>query len=107
VAESQLVAQAPPQDDQRAGVQITIKDDLIEVAPGNAQSTVFTIKNPGTKVEEFRFSVTGPEWLVAEPSTVSVYPGQEATGAVQAAPPRRPGSTAGMTSFQLTVTSGC
>jgi PASTA domain len=105
-AESQLFAQqVPPQDDQRAGVQIKIKDDLIEVAPGNAQSTVFTLKNLGTKVEEFRFAVTGPEWLVVEPATVSVYPGQEATGAVQAAPPRRPSSTAGVTPFQLTVTS--
>ena len=95
----------PSQDDQRAGVQIKIKNDLISVSPGNGQSTVVTIKNLGTQVEEFRFSVTGPQWLAVEPATVLVYPGQEATGTVQAAPPRSPSSTAGVTPFQLTVTS--
>jgi PASTA domain len=106
VAESQVLAQeVPPQEDQRAAVQIKIKDGLIEVAPGNAQSTTFTIKNLGTQVEEFRFSLTGPEWLVVEPATVSVYPRQEAVGAIQAAPPRGPSSTAGAIPFWLTVTS--
>jgi hypothetical protein len=105
-ADSQLFApQAPQPDEQRAGVQIQIRNDLIEVAPGNAASTPFTIKNLGTQVEEFRFTVTGPDWLVAEPATVSVYPGQEATGAVQAAPPRTSSSIAGVTPFQLTATS--
>ena len=105
-ADSQLFApQAPQPDEQRAGVQIQIRNGLIEVAPGNAESTPFTIKNLGTQVEEFRFSVAGPDWLVAEPATVSVYPGQEATGAVQAAPPRTSSSIAGVTPFQLTATS--
>src|SRR5271166_1045396 len=105
-AESQLFPQRAPQpDDQRAAVQIRITSDLIKVAPGNAESTAFTIKNLGTQVEEFRFFLTGPEWIVVEPAAVSVYPGQEATGAVQAAPPRNPGSVAGVTPFRLTVTS--
>lgn len=68
-AESQLFEeQVPSQDDQRAGVQIKIKNDLISVSPGNGQSTVVTIKNLGTQVEEFRFSVTGPQWLAVEPA---------------------------------------
>jgi hypothetical protein len=105
-ADSQLFPQrASQEDDQRASVRIEIRNDLIEVAPGNAESTAFTIKNLGTQVERFGFSLTGPDWLVVEPATVVVYPGDEATGTVQAAPPRKPGSVAGVTPFRLTVTS--
>src|SRR5215813_4589527 len=105
-ADSQPFAQQESQpDEQRAGVQIEIKNDLIEVTPGNAASTAFTIKNLGTKVEEFRLSVSGPEWFLVEPATMRVFPGVEATGTMQAAPPRKPSSVAGVTPFQLTVTS--
>jgi len=105
-ADDQLTPEQEPQkEEQRAGVQIRLENDLIRVAPGSAESTVFVVKNLGTKVEEFRFLVNGPEWVIAEPATVSVYPGQQATGAVQAAPPRTPDCAAGVTPFQLTVTS--
>ena len=105
-ADDQLTPEQEPQkEEQRAGVQIRLENDLIRVAPGSAESTVFVVKNLGTKVEEFRFLVNGPEWVIAEPATVSVYPGQQATGAVQAAPPRTPDCAAGGTPFQLTVTS--
>ena len=76
--------------EQRAAVQIQLQSDLINVVPGSAESTPFTVKNLGTKVEQFRFAVTGPEWLAAEPTAMSVYPGQEANGAIRAAPPRVP-----------------
>ena len=105
-ADSQPFAQQESQpDEQRAGVQIEIKNDLIEVTPGNAASTAFTIKNLGTKVEEFRVSVSGPAWFLVEPATMRVFPGVEATGTMQAAPPRKPSAVAGVTPFQLTVTS--
>jgi len=72
-ADSQLLPQrATQRDDQRAGVQLQLKGDLIKVAPGNAESTTFTVKNLGTQVEEFRFAVTGPEWITAEPTALSV-----------------------------------
>ena len=70
--------QPPRQDDQHAAVQLRIKSELIEVAPGNAESTSFTVKNLGTQVEQFRCVVTGPEWVLAEPATLTVYPGDEA-----------------------------
>ena len=105
-ADSQELAQpAPPKGEQRAGVQIRLENDLIEVAAGGAKSTAFMIKNFGTKVEEFRLSAAGPEWMIVEPAIVSVYPGQEAKGTVQAAPPRAPSSAAGVVPFRLTVTS--
>jgi hypothetical protein len=104
--DSQVLPKPEPQkEEQRAGVQIRLENDLIKVAPGSAESTVFVVKNLGTKVEEFRFLVNGPEWVIAEPATVSVYPGQDAMGAVQAAPPRTPDCAAGVAPFQLTVTS--
>ena len=105
-AESQPIPQRAPQpDEQRAGVQLQIKTDLINVAPGSAESTTFTVKNLGTQVEEFRCTVIGPDWITAGPAVLSVYPGQEATGTVQAAPPQLPSSVAGVTPFRLIATS--
>ena len=100
-----LPQRGPETDDQHAAVQLRLQSDLIEVAPGSAESTAFTVKNQGTQVEEFRFMVTGADWIVVEPAALSVYPGQEATGAIQAAPPRKPSSLAGNTPFRLTATS--
>ena len=101
-----MFPQQPPQpDDQHANVRIEIRNDLIEVAPGNAESTPFTIKNLGTQVEEFHFILNGPEWITVDPAAISVFPGDEATGTVQAAPPRNASSVAGVTPFRLTVTS--
>lgn len=104
-AESQLYPQPAQPDDQRAAVQLQIKSDLIKVTPGASESTTVTAKNLGTKVEELRFEVAGPVWIVIEPAVVSVYPGQEASSVVQVAPPRAPTSAAGITPFQITVTS--
>jgi hypothetical protein len=105
-ADSQLLRQSGPETgDQRAAVQLRLTSDVIQVAPGSAESTTFTVRNQGTQVEEFRFVVTGPEWIAVEPAALSVYPGQEATGAIQAAPPRKPSSLAGITPFRLTATS--
>jgi hypothetical protein len=95
----------PPADDQRVGVQIWLERDKFKVVPGGAESTAFTVKNQGTQVEQFQLRAAGPGWLVIEPGTFSVYPGQEATGTVQAAPPRTPASIAGVTPFRLTATS--
>jgi hypothetical protein len=92
-------------DEQRAAVQLQIKSDLVKVTPGSSESTTVSAKNLGTKVEEFRFDVHGPTWIVVEPAVVSVYPGQEGSGVVQVAPPRIPSSVAGVTPFQITATS--
>src|ERR1700731_4746966 len=105
-AESQLIPpREPPADDQHAAVQLQLKSDLINVAPGSAESTSFTVKNLGTQVEQFRFVVAGPEWITVDPAALSVFPGQEATGVIQAAPPRTPRSVAGVAPFRLTATS--
>jgi hypothetical protein len=102
--------QVPPasgrqRDEQTAAVQLRLESDLITVAPGGAESVAFTVRNPGTQVEQFRPVVTGPAWLSAEPATMSVYPGQEGTGTLQAAPPRTPDSAAGIAPFRLTLVS--
>jgi hypothetical protein len=105
-ADSQLIPQGAPQPyEQRAGVQLQMKTDLIKVAPGSAESTTFTVKNLGNQVEEFRCAVTGPDWITSGPATLSVFPGQEAAGTVQAAPPHQPSSVAGVVPFRLTATS--
>jgi hypothetical protein len=106
-AESQVFRQDTPRPDatQHAAVQLQLKSDLIKVVPGSAESAAFSVKNLGTQVEQFRVLVAGPEWLTVEPAAMSVYPGQEGTGTIQAAPPRTPGSAAGAAPFRLTVTS--
>jgi hypothetical protein len=86
-------------------VQLRLASEAIRVAPGSAESIAFTVRNMGTKVEDFRCLVAGPPWIAAEPAAMSVYPGQEASGTVQAAPPLAPESRAGVTPFRLTVTS--
>lgn len=101
----QVPAQPPQPGGQRAAVEVTLKSDLIEVAPGNAKTTGFTVKNMGNQVEEFRISVTGPEWIVADPAAIGVYPGDEVAGTIRAAPPRKPSSVAGIAPFWLTATS--
>jgi len=101
----EVPAQPPQPGGQRAAVEVTLKSDLIEVAPGNAKTTGFTVKNMGNQVEEFRISVTGPEWIVADPTVIGVYPGDEVAGTLRAAPPRKPSSVAGIAPFWLTATS--
>jgi hypothetical protein len=101
----QVPVQPPQPGGSRAAVDVRLKSDLIEVAPGNAKSATFSVKNLGGQVEEFRLSVAGPEWIVVDPATMGVYPGDEVTGTIQAAPPRRPSSVAGITPFRLTATS--
>jgi len=93
------------QPEEHAAVQLRLKSDLINVAPGSAGSTAFSVKNLGTQVEEFQLLITGPSWVSIEPTLMSVYPGQEGTGTIQAAPPRLPSTIAGAAPFQLTVTS--
>src|SRR5919108_3399849 len=83
-ADSQLYPPPEPQQGgQRAAVQVRLGGELIAVAPGNAESTTFTIKNLGTQVEQFRCVLTGPEWLAAEPATMTVFPGDELSGTIQ------------------------
>ena len=52
----QVPTQPPQPGGPRATVQVTLSSDLIEVAPGNAKSATFSIKNLGIQVEEFRLS---------------------------------------------------
>jgi len=101
----QVPVQPPQPSGPHAAVDVRFKSDLIEVAPGNAKSATFSVKNLGNQVEEFRLSVAGPAWIVVDPVVMGVYPGDEVTGTIQAAPPRKPSSVAGVTPFRLTATS--
>ncbi|HEY7324209.1 MAG TPA: PASTA domain-containing protein [Streptosporangiaceae bacterium] len=101
----QVPAQPSQPGGQHAAVQVTLKSELIEVAPGNATSAGFTVKNLGSQVEELQFSVAGPEWIVVDPVVIGVFPDDEVTGTIRAAPPRKPSSVAGIAPFWLTATS--
>ena len=67
--DSQLIPEVKPEaEEQRAGVQLQLSTDLIRVAPGNAESVTFIVRNLGTQVEEFRCAVAGPDWITAGPA---------------------------------------
>jgi hypothetical protein len=88
-----------------AGLRLELRPDVVTVTPGEVAVTTLTVVNTGTRVESFEVAVVGPPWLRVEPPLVSVYPGQSATVAVEARPPRVSTVPAGVVGFQLVVTS--
>ncbi|HEV2089409.1 MAG TPA: PASTA domain-containing protein, partial [Cryptosporangiaceae bacterium] len=93
--------------DQRAGVHAAVRDRALTVDPGQSVTTVVTVHNTGTRVEEFRLSVQGPAsaWASVEPVSVSVYPGQEQESTLRFAPPRSLAAPAGPAWYAVRATS--
>ena len=77
------------------------------VEPGSAVSLEVRIRNTGTVVDEFIVDVVGDpaDWAVAEPSTVSLFPGADGTAQVTFMPPRMSTTPAGTTAFGVRVRS--
>lgn len=77
------------------------------VEPGSTVSTTVTVRNSGTRVDNFRFVVEGPaaNWSSLEPESVPVYPGSEAKSTLRFAPPRSADSHAGPAWFGVRAIS--
>lgn len=88
---------------QRRGVSVSMDPSELSVDPGGQVTTTVTLRNLGTRVEEFELLVQGPGAVHASvmPATVSVYPDLEQRAVVRFAPPRRPQSVAGVTTFEV------
>jgi beta-lactam-binding protein with PASTA domain len=100
-------APSPVGPAQKRGVSVTIEPTELTVDPGNEATTKVTVRNLGTRVEEFQLIPQGTAAAFASitPSTVSVYPDVEQRAVVRFAPPRGPQSPAGVTTFEIVARS--
>ncbi len=93
--------------DQKRGVRVTIEQAELTVSPGSEVTTTVTVRNLGTRVEEFRLVPRGPAAAFASitPTTLSVYPGDEQRAVARFAPARGPQSPAGVAPFEIVARS--
>ncbi|MDQ3990019.1 MAG: hypothetical protein M3291_12645, partial [Actinomycetota bacterium] len=82
---------------QRVGVQVVVAELKLEVEPGTSVTTTVTVRNTGTRVENFRLVAQGPaaEWASIDPESVPVYPDSAAESTLRFAPPRSAAAPAG------------
>jgi hypothetical protein len=92
---------------QKRGVRVTIEPAKLTVTPGSEVTTTVTVRNLGTRVEEFRLMPRRPAAPFASitPTTLSIYPDDEQRAVVRFAPARGPQSPAGAAPFEIMVRS--
>jgi beta-lactam-binding protein with PASTA domain len=92
---------------QKRGVRVTMEPDDLTIDPGSQVTTKVTVRNLGTRVEEFELIVQGPgaDFATVIPATVSVYPDVEQRAVVRFAPLRGPQSPAGVSTFEVVARS--
>ncbi|MFT7838816.1 hypothetical protein Q5530_21970 [Saccharothrix sp. BKS2] len=89
------------------GATATLSATGLAVAPGDEVTCTVVVRNTGDLVDAFAVDVVGDaaDWATAEPASVNLVPGADASVAVRFAPPRAPGVTAGAVAFGVRVTS--
>lgn len=97
----------PVEPTARHGVHIALEPSELSVEPGSTATTLVTVRNTGSLVEQFQLAVNGPVAAFArvEPPVLSVFPDDEATAVVHFSPPRAAEPPAGRAPFQVTVRS--
>ena len=98
----------PPADPtQKRGVRVVIEPAELVVDPGGEATTTVTVRNLGTRVEEFRLMPRGPAAPFASitPTTLSIYPDDQQSAVVRFAPVRGPQSPAGIAAFEIVARS--
>ncbi|MGH3875225.1 MAG: PASTA domain-containing protein [Pseudonocardiaceae bacterium] len=97
----------PPGPPQKRGVRVTIEPAELTVDPGSEVAATVTVRNLGTRVEEFRLMPRGPAAVFASitPTTLSVYPDDQQPAVVRFAPARGPQSPAGIAPFDIVARS--
>lgn len=77
----------------------------VAVEPGGTATVVVRIRNSGSIVDRFEVSVVGPlsAWARPEPTSLSLFPGQEGESRIVFAPPREPFPRAGTLPFAVRV----
>src|SRR4051794_23314290 len=87
---------------------LTLEPTRLAVAPGGQVAFALTVHNPGTVVEGYDLDVvstTPLPWVSVTPTTLSVYPQQEATAVVTFSPPAGPGAPGGTVPFGVRARS--
>jgi hypothetical protein len=80
----------------------------VGVEPGGQATLTLTVTNPGTIVQGYSVDVVSTiamPWVEVNPSTLSVYPQQEATAVIVFRPPSGPGAPGGTFPFGVRVWS--
>ncbi|MCA1704612.1 MAG: PASTA domain-containing protein, partial [Actinobacteria bacterium] len=92
---------------QKRGVRVTMEPTELMVDPGGEVTTTVTVRNLGTRVEEFGLTPQGTAAAFASvtPVTVSIYPDLEQRAVVRFAPLRAPQNSAGVTTFEIVARS--
>ena len=72
------------------GATATLTTKAATVQPGGETSCEIRVRNSGTVVDQFTLEVLGDAagWAIVEPSTLSLFPGAEATARIRFKPPR-------------------
>ena len=100
VGRGQQPGPADPRADvgqQRVGVHVAVAELKLDVEPGTSVTTTVTVRNTGTRVENFRLVAQGPaaDWASIDPESVPVYPDSAAESTLRFAPPRSAAAPAG------------
>jgi hypothetical protein len=80
----------------------------VSVEPGGQATLTLTVTNPGTIVEGYAVDVVSTipvPWVEVTPSSLSVYPQQDATAVISFSPPSGPGAPGGSLPFGVRVWS--
>src|SRR5947209_6837649 len=72
------------------GSTATLTTKAATVQPGGETSCEIRVRNSGTVVDQFTLEVLGDAagWAIVEPSTLSLFPGAEATARIRFKPPK-------------------
>lgn len=87
---------------------LRLEPTRLAVEPGGQATLIVTVTNPGTIVEGYSIDVVSTipmPWVQVNPSTLQVYPQQEATAVIVFAPPAGPGAPGGSLPFGVRVWS--
>ncbi len=89
------------------GAIAQLSTSSLDVEPGRGASIALTVRNTGSVVDRFTFSVVGgaSSWATFSPDTLSLFPEASGTVNVLFAPPREPSVVAGPMPFGVRVVS--
>ncbi|HEY5627972.1 MAG TPA: hypothetical protein VIR16_00545 [Candidatus Limnocylindrales bacterium] len=89
------------------GVTVSLQAPSVEVEPGTEAVLEVKLRNNGSVVDEFALDVLGDAagWAVAEPASISLFPGAEGNATIHFRPPRAPSTPAGPVPFGLRARS--
>ncbi len=89
------------------GATARLTDPAVRVECGSEGVCQLTVRNTGTVVDEFGFTVLGDAaaWTSVAPPSLSLFPDAEGSVTVTFAPPREPGTPLGEVAFAVRVSS--